>query len=86
MFTAEINIRPLANSRQTEPDPRWMMQIGEVAAAAAAYRDMAAAMPRCCSGSAWSSTCWATSTMRSAASPLRPGLSIAHDGRDRVRV
>ncbi len=46
----------MANSRQPEPDPRWMMQLGEAAAAAeqagdlpaaaAAYRDMAAAMPR----------------------------------------
>ncbi|MEI6320522.1 MAG: tetratricopeptide repeat protein [Pseudomonadota bacterium] len=46
----------MANSRQTEADPRWMMQLGEAAAAAeqagdlpaaaAAYRDMAEAMPR----------------------------------------
>ena len=54
MLAAEVNILPMANSRQ--PDPRWMMQLGEAAAAAeqagdlsaaaAAYRDMAEAMPR----------------------------------------
>ena len=56
MFTREVNIRPMANSRQPEADPRWLMQLGEAAAAAeqagdlpaaaAAYRDMAEAMPR----------------------------------------
>jgi tetratricopeptide (TPR) repeat protein len=56
MFAAEVNIRPMANSRQPEADPRWMMQLGDAAAAAeqagdlpaaaAAYRDMAEAMPR----------------------------------------
>ena len=56
MFATEVNIRPMANSRQPEADPRWLMQLGEAAAAAeqagdlpaaaAAYRDMAEAMPR----------------------------------------
>ena len=52
---AKVTILPMANSRHTGADPRWMMQLGEaaaaaeqagdLAAAAAAYRDMAAAMP-----------------------------------------
>jgi hypothetical protein len=52
MLAAEVNIRSMVNSRQ--PDPRWMMQLGEAAAAAeqagdlpaAAYRDMVAATLR----------------------------------------
>jgi protein O-GlcNAc transferase len=56
MAAAEVNIWPMADSRHPDAGPRWMMQLGEVAAAAeqagdlpaaaAAYRDMAAAMPR----------------------------------------
>ncbi|MCE2946393.1 MAG: tetratricopeptide repeat protein [bacterium] len=55
-FAAEVNILDMARSRQPEADPRLMNRLGEAAAAAeqagdlptaaAAYRDMAQAMPR----------------------------------------
>ena len=42
MFAAEVNIRPMANSRQPEADPRWMMQLGDAAAAAEQAGDLPA--------------------------------------------
>lgn len=55
-YAAEVNILDMASSRQPEADPRLMNRLGEAAAAAeqagdlptaaAAYRDMAQAMPR----------------------------------------
>jgi predicted O-linked N-acetylglucosamine transferase (SPINDLY family) len=55
-WAAEVNILPMASSRQPQADPRLMTMLGEAAAAAeqagdlagaaAAYRDLAQAMPR----------------------------------------